>query len=242
MNLPKFNKLRWIVLSVLVLLAVSAGVLYTIHEFKEQQEANAKLTKELKKQAETLDKLLVDNNNLTENVERLTEANEKVLQANKQVTEEKNKLDARLKVLEQQNSNLSSTIKKLEQENTNLKKQVVASKNTQKTSYTSVSRGTSTPTGKKMTVKATAYTAYCNGCSGTTATGINLRANPDVKVIAVDPRVIPLGTKVHVEGYGYAVAGDTGGAIKGNKVDLFVKSKSQATNWGVRNVTLTILN
>ena len=64
---------------------------------------------------------------------------------------------------------------------------------------------------------ATAYTAHCNGCSGITATGINLRANPNLKVIAVDPSVIPLGSKVWVEGYGYAVAGDTGGAIKGNE-------------------------
>ena len=64
---------------------------------------------------------------------------------------------------------------------------------------------------------ATAYTAYCNGCSGITTTGINLRANPNLKVIAVDPSVIPLGSKVWVEGYGYAVAGDTGGAIKGKE-------------------------
>ncbi|MFX6153002.1 3D domain-containing protein, partial [Acinetobacter baumannii] len=53
---------------------------------------------------------------------------------------------------------------------------------------------------EELYVIATAYTAYCTGCSGTTATGINLRANPNAKVIAVDPRVIPLGTKVYVEG------------------------------------------
>ena len=74
-------------------------------------------------------------------------------------------------------------------------------------------------------MSATAYTAYCNGCSGITATGINLRANPNVKVIAVDPNVIPLGSKVWVEGYGHAIAGDTGGAIKGNRIDLFVPTK-----------------
>ena len=61
---------------------------------------------------------------------------------------------------------------------------------------------------------ATAYTASCAGCSGITATGINLKANPNQKVISVNPTVIPLGSKVSVEGYGEAIAGDTGGAIK----------------------------
>ena len=81
---------------------------------------------------------------------------------------------------------------------------------------------------------STAYTANCSGCSGTTATGLNLHANPNSKVIAVDPRVIPLGTKVHVEGYGYAIAADTGGAIKGNKIDVFFPSKQTAMNWGTK--------
>lgn len=95
---------------------------------------------------------------------------------------------------------------------------------------------------RTMTVEATAYTAYCNGCSGTTANGTDLRANPHLKVIAVDPRVIPLGTKVWVEGYGEAVAADTGGVIKGNKIDVFIPNKSGAYEWGRRTVTIKILN
>lgn len=102
-----------------------------------------------------------------------------------------------------------------------------------------VSRGVTT--GTEYYVTATAYTAYCNGCSGRTATGFNLRANPNAKVIAVDPRVIPLGTKVYVEGYGYAVAADTGGAIKGYKIDLFMPSKSEAYHWGRKKVKIKIL-
>lgn len=93
-----------------------------------------------------------------------------------------------------------------------------------------------------MTVTATAYTAYCEGCSGTTAYGINLRENPHMKVIAVDPNIIPLGTKVWVEGYGYAIAGDTGGAIKGNKIDVFIPSHDQAMQWGVKKVKIKILD
>lgn len=96
-------------------------------------------------------------------------------------------------------------------------------------------------TGRTFYVTSTAYTAYCNGCSGRTATGINLRANPNKKVIAVDPRVIPLGSLVRVEGYGVAIAGDTGGAIRGNRIDVFKSSKKAALNWGRRTVKITIL-
>ena len=110
----------------------------------------------------------------------------------------------------------------------------------------SVSRGASSSKepaqGKEFYVTATAYTAYCNGCSGITATGINLKENPSLKVIAVDPSVIPLGSKVWVEGYGYAVAGDTGGAIKGSKIDLFMPSKSQAYDFGRKKVLVKVLN
>ncbi|KHE71578.1 G5 and 3D domain-containing protein [Halobacillus sp. BBL2006] len=106
---------------------------------------------------------------------------------------------------------------------------------------TTVSRG-NTSEAKTLYMHATAYTANCAGCSGVTATGINLKANPDRKVVAVDPSVIPLGSKVWVEGYGYAVAGDTGGAINGNRIDLFVPSKSKALSFGSRNVKVKILD
>ncbi|XJZ27366.1 3D domain-containing protein [Bacillota bacterium Lsc_1132] len=96
--------------------------------------------------------------------------------------------------------------------------------------------------GKELYVSTTAYTADCNGCSGNTSTGINLRANPHAKVIAVDPSVIPLGTKVYVEGYGYAIAADTGASIKGYKIDVFFPSKSDAFRWGAKKVKIKILN
>lgn len=94
--------------------------------------------------------------------------------------------------------------------------------------------------GKSMYVTSTAYTAYCNGCSGKTTIGINLRKNPYKKVIAVDPRVIPLRKMVYVNGYGLAIAGDTGGSIKGRKIDVFMPSKKQAYNWGRRTVKITV--
>jgi N-acetylmuramoyl-L-alanine amidase len=97
-------------------------------------------------------------------------------------------------------------------------------------------------TGKEITVQATAYTANCEGCSGTTKTGIDLHANPDKKVIAVDPDVIPLGSKVHVEGYGEAIAGDIGGGINGHEIDVFIPSESKAKEWGRQEVQVKILN
>lgn len=97
-------------------------------------------------------------------------------------------------------------------------------------------------TAKELTVTSTAYTASCEGCSGVTATGIDLRANPNQKVISVDPSVIPLGSRVWVEGYGEAIAGDTGGSIKGNKIDIFMPEKQDAINWGRKTVKVKILD
>lgn len=100
---------------------------------------------------------------------------------------------------------------------------------------------------KTYTVEATAYTAYCNGCSGTTKLGTNLRKNPNAKVIAVDPNVIPLGSKVRLtcksypEINGIYIADDTGGAIKGHKIDLFIPTRLEALQFGKREVTVEII-
>ena len=90
---------------------------------------------------------------------------------------------------------------------------------------------------KSIKAKVTAYTPYDAGCNGITATGTTAKKG----VIAVDPNVIPLGTRVYIPGYGVAVAQDTGGAIKGNRVDVCYMSKNEAFSWGVRNVPVYIL-
>ncbi len=109
-------------------------------------------------------------------------------------------------------------------------------------SKTSASPSSKSPSGRSFTVTATAYTASCAGCSGITATGINLNNNRNMKVIAVDPNVIPLGSRVYVEGYGNAIAGDTGGAINGHKIDVHVPSTAEARRWGRKQVKITILD
>ncbi|EDN8357928.1 DUF348 domain-containing protein [Listeria monocytogenes] len=114
----------------------------------------------------------------------------------------------------------------------------VSNVSTSSATSSSSSSSSSTPSGGK-TYKMES-TAYSGG--GTTAYGINLSANPGLKVIAVDPRIIPLGSKVWVEGYGEAIAGDTGGAIKGNIVDVYFPNESQCYSWGRRMVTVKVLN
>ena len=96
---------------------------------------------------------------------------------------------------------------------------------------------------KKITVTATAYTS---SAGGKTASGRPAQYG----VIAVDPNVIPLGTKLYVEStddgkswqYGYCVAGDTGGAVKGNKIDLFFNSNNECLQFGRRSAIVYILD
>lgn len=118
---------------------------------------------------------------------------------------------------------------------------VLATKQTVSDSSLTTNTNTST-NGESFTMVATAYTAYCEGCIGITKNGTDIRANPHLKVIAVDPTVIPIGTKVWVEGYGEAIAADTGGAIKGNRIDVFIPNETDAHNWGIKSVKVKVLN
>lgn len=86
-------------------------------------------------------------------------------------------------------------------------------------------------------VEATGYSSAQVGMSAYTATGTLCRYG----VIAVDPRFVPLGTKVYIPGYGYAVAEDTGGAIVGNVVDLAFDTVGECFAWGRRFVPMYIL-
>lgn len=96
--------------------------------------------------------------------------------------------------------------------------------------------------GKSITVSATAYTANCAGCSGITATGVDVRKKTP-NIIAVDPKVIPLHSQVYIPALKEKFfAEDTGGAIKGKKIDILVASNSEALRWGRRNIEVIILD
>lgn len=129
----------------------------------------------------------------------------------------------------------------------------VTTTKTKKTSSTSSSASKGGKKGdfsysKKFNVTATAYSASLSENGGNTKTAYGL--TPKYGVVAVDPRVIPLGTKLYIESsdggkswvYGYCIAGDTGGAIKGNKVDLCFSTKSECIQFGRKSATVYILN
>lgn len=90
-----------------------------------------------------------------------------------------------------------------------------------------------------ITMESTAYTPDAGlGSRATFRTRTGRRAA--FGVVAVDPRVIPLNTLVFVEGYGLALACDTGGAIKGNKIDVCIENRRSALNWGRRTVRVHV--
>jgi 3D (Asp-Asp-Asp) domain-containing protein len=90
---------------------------------------------------------------------------------------------------------------------------------------------TAPPRAYRLKVDAVAY-----HLPGRTALGIPVRKG----VVAVDPRLIPLGTKLHVPGYGHSIAADVGYAIKGRIIDLWMPSYAAAVNWGRRTVVITV--
>jgi len=106
-----------------------------------------------------------------------------------------------------------------------------------------VSRGTSTPSraGKVISMVSTGYDG-CYACNKPYYGAPSYIGLPLARgIVAVDPNVIPMGTRLYVEGYGNAIAADQGNAIKGNRIDLFFDSHQQASKWGIKTVKVTIL-
>ena len=232
----------------------------TVADFLKQQEI--KMNK-FDRVEQKMEDILIPNDVIqVVRVEKVTDVVEAKTNFAVETRKDKHLLKGKEKVVQEGKKGLTKSIFEITSENGKaisrvLKSEKVVSSPTKKVIAVgtkvvtaSVSRGTtksksstdSPSGGKEFYVSATAYTANCNGCSGITATGINLKANPSLKVIAVDPSVIPLGSKVWVEGYGYAIAGDTGGAIKGKKIDLFMASTDKAYGFGRKQVKIKILN
>jgi len=114
-----------------------------------------------------------------------------------------------------------------------------------KTTFVS-SRGQVTRFARALKMSATAYDATFESCGkkpgdsgyGITYTGLRVRHG----IAAVDPKVIPLGTYLYVEGYGEAIAADIGGSIKGNRIDLYLESPEEVARYGRRTVKVYVLD
>lgn len=215
-----------------ILVFASLNIHYKNELVKTNQEYNAKVANIKKQNKDKLNKITVEYskeiNDLKNSIEKLNDDNAK----------------------NQENlNNANKTVESLAKENEELKKRISARRLEKEKRNQGVQNNTTDQTsssainGTKLTMVATAYSSDprdSQGGGNITATGQNLLANP--MAIAVDPNVIPLGTKLHVEGYGVAYAVDTGGAIKGNIIDIHFPTYEQCVAWGRRTVTVTILS
>ncbi|WP_439099657.1 3D domain-containing protein [Ectobacillus antri] len=158
-------------------------------------------------------------------------------------------LQTKVKELEQQTQQMQRTVQQKDAllQQTQQKLQETEQKMTEAGAAVPSRSNDEVAAARTIQVRATAYSADPAENGGTyngkvlTKTGFSLTDNPTAKVIAVDPRVIPLGSTVWVEGYGYAKALDTGSAIKGNKIDVFIHDKNKVRQWGVRTIEVRII-
>src|SRR5699024_4965012 len=209
-----------------------------IKQAKEEKEANQESGKqeaEKDTQAEPQEKDVKIEKTSTKNSKKNTN-NEKKKEIKKKKKKKTNK-KAETKTKTETNKEKKTTSKSKTNSNSTKKNESNAPKKDKKPNKKS-NKEPSNDSIKEITMSATGYTAKCTGCSGITATGIDLNKNPTAKVVAVDPSVIPLGSRVWVSGYGEAIAGDTGGAIKGNRIDLHFPSKDAAYAFGNGTVTV----
>lgn len=195
---------------------------------------------------------------LKEEQEKLESKKVAINEKNKKVMALKSENEKKLSGLKNEKSKQEVALSNLKQELEKKAKEAAASRASKQSS--SLSRGSSVSSslkkpsgniGRTLSMRATAYTSsYADtgkhpgsaGFGKTASGNMAIRDPNGYSSIAVDPSVIPLGTRVYVEGYGYAIAHDTGGAIKGNIIDLYFNSDSEVNNWGSRYVTVHILN
>lgn len=139
------------------------------------------------------------------------------------------------KLSEKENSILEfeEKLKKAENENEKLKKELEK--------YDSL---------RKLNIVATAYTSKCDGCTGITATGYDVRNTvykDGCRVVSTDKNVIPMDSLLYIESVNdsfepfVAISSDVGGAIKGNRIDILVENESKAYDFGVRDIKVTVL-
>lgn len=138
-----------------------------------------------------------------------------------------------IEILENENKDLTEQILQLKSEKTEPKRTAKANNNNSKPKISNDGKSLG-----KFKISAYCHCSKCCGKSdGITATGTKATAN---RTIAVDPNVIPLGSEVMIDGNIY-VAEDTGGGIKGNRVDMYFSTHQEALNWGIQNKEISLV-
>lgn len=109
----------------------------------------------------------------------------------------------------------------------------------QKAKTSTVSKPANSSDQYKGLFTVTAYSTHPseNGGYQITSTGKKLGRG----IVAVDPKIIPMGSKIHIPGYGWGVAADVGGAIKGRHIDVCLTSRGSVGRWGRKKLTITVL-
>lgn len=238
------NKIKKSILPVLVVL-LCGGMIGSMYDIFQKADT-------IREQQSTIRKLNANNDNLNKQVDELSK---KLKDLDETLNKEIEKANAIIEKAQKENKELKELIKDkdavIEQKNNKIaeveamKAEKQAKEATAKTlESSSTTKATTTPStgGRVLYMQSTAYSsdpADTLGGGTITATGQNLLSNP--MAVAVDPNVIPLGTKLYVEGYGEAYAVDTGGAIKGNIIDVHFPTYDQCIQWGRRTVKVTIL-
>lgn len=136
-----------------------------------------------------------------------------------------------IEILENDKTDLTNQVSQLEEQIDNYNKQEKTISTTNTLTYRGITK-------RKFKISAYCHCSKCCGKSnGITATGTKVAAN---RTIAVDPRIIPLGSKVVIDGHTY-IAEDTGGNIKGNRIDIYFSSHQEALNWGIKYKDVNIV-
>ncbi|MFF3147774.1 3D domain-containing protein [Streptomyces sp. NPDC057927] len=186
--------------------------------------------------------------------DNLSKANVELIAHNGKLNEKVNTYEDDIKQYKTINKELKKKIKDNSIQIKKLKDNVNKLKLNKSSKIKNISRGginkagLKNATGRVLTGTITHYGADCNGCSGTTATGVNVQGSiyyKGYRIIATDPSVIPLHSLVRLDlptGSIIAIALDTGSAIKGTKIDLLVGSEVQGNGLGVyNNVKMTVI-
>lgn len=210
----------------------------TIIQSKEKEVKLIKIEKEKTEEimSEKLNKSHIEKVNILQEKIKLEEEAKKTEQ---QLKNQKVELEKKVKTLESKNKELQDKVSAKEREQVRVASIQHQEKNN------SITRGGNYVNSETVRFKATAYTSTCNGCTGKTSTGLDIRSR-HLNIIAVDPKVIPLGTKVELiqggKSLGYYTAADTGGRVKGYKIDVLMPDTKSAYRFGVQTLDVRILS